>query len=462
MSVQVKHRRDTPANIAANTPATGELWFDTTNMMIHMGDGATAGGWAHALATRTPVADANYTALATDRLVAYTAITAARTVTLPASSAYPVGAMLTVVDESGACSSSDTITVAAAGSDTIDGASSAEIAAAYGALAFESNGAGKWTLVQGVPNLQAASLGVGTAPSSGNALTVSGTAALMTGTNFSLTLNKAASADTASIIFEDGYSGRAQMGLNGSDNYSFKVSPDGSTWYTALTITDSSGQATFGAGATFGGALVLAAGVSSVAPLRFQAGTLETVAAAGAAEFDGTAFYLTAAASSRQVAVTAQIQVLASAYTLTSETTAQQLLNATANGAVTLAVGTYEFECFFSLSSLSSTSGSFGFALGGAATFTQSWVSIGHKASGSTPASPEITFNTASNTAIVAANTNVAGEALIKGVLRVTAAGTVQPQVSLGVAAAAVVGAGSYFKCWPLGSATMTTVGDWS
>ncbi|MGO9743987.1 MAG: hypothetical protein ACLPN5_21210 [Roseiarcus sp.] len=456
MSDQVKHRRDTPANIAANTPAQGELWFDTTNMMIHMGDGATAGGWPHALATRTPVSDANYTALATDRLIAYTAITAARTVTLCASSAYPLGAVLTVVDESGACSSSDTITVAAAGTDTVDGAANAQIAAAYGTLALESNGAGKWTLVQGVPNLQAASLGVGTPPSSGNALTVSGTAALFTGTNFSLTLNKAASTDTASIIFEDGFSGRAQMGLNGSDSYSLKVSPDGSTWYTGFTVTNAVGVLTFGSGA------VLAAGVATLPPLRFVSGTLETTAAAGAAEFDGAAFYLTAQAASRQVAVAEQIQVLASAYTLTSQTAAQQLLNATTNGAVTLAVGTYEFECFFSLSSMSATSGSFGFALGGSATFTQSWMSLGHKATGGTAASPEITFNTAANTAIVTADTNTSGEALIKGILRVTGAGTVIPQVSLGVAAAAVAGANSYFKCWPIGSATVTTVGDWS
>ena len=52
------------------------------------------------------------------------------------------------------------------------------------------------------------------------------------------------------------------------------------------------------------------------------------------------------------------------------------MLNATANGAVTLAAGTYEFEAFFALTNLSSTSGTFGFALGGTATFTESWLSI--------------------------------------------------------------------------------------
>lgn len=44
MATQVKHRRGTAAEIAAGTPAIGELWFNTTDNTIHMGDGATPGG----------------------------------------------------------------------------------------------------------------------------------------------------------------------------------------------------------------------------------------------------------------------------------------------------------------------------------------------------------------------------------------------------------------------------------
>ena len=94
------------------------------------------------------VSDAAYTALATDRMIAYTALTAARTVTLPAASAFPTGTKLLVVDESGACSATNTITVARAGSDTINGATSAVIATAYGYVALESNGSSKWTVVE--------------------------------------------------------------------------------------------------------------------------------------------------------------------------------------------------------------------------------------------------------------------------------------------------------------------------
>ena len=45
MSVQVKRRRDTATNIAAFTPAQGELIVDTTNNRVIVGDGSTEGGW---------------------------------------------------------------------------------------------------------------------------------------------------------------------------------------------------------------------------------------------------------------------------------------------------------------------------------------------------------------------------------------------------------------------------------
>lgn len=47
MATQVKHRRGTNAEIMAGTPAIGELWFNTTDNTIHMGDGVTPGGVKH-------------------------------------------------------------------------------------------------------------------------------------------------------------------------------------------------------------------------------------------------------------------------------------------------------------------------------------------------------------------------------------------------------------------------------
>jgi hypothetical protein len=205
-----------------------------------------------AVASRTAVADAAYVAMSTDRLIAFTALTAARAVTLCAASSYPTGTRLMIVDESGNCSSSKTITVNAAGGDLIDGAASFAINAAYGGLEIESNGAGAWTILSPRPNVQATLLGLGTAPDPNNVFSASGASALFNGTNFNVTVNKATAGNTASLIFEDGFSGRAQIGLCSDDNFHFKVSPDGSTWLDALDINAATGQLSFNYGVAAG------------------------------------------------------------------------------------------------------------------------------------------------------------------------------------------------------------------
>lgn len=159
-----------------------------------------------------------------------------------------------------------------------------------------------------------------------------------------------------------------------------------------------------------------------------------------------------------------QFITLTSTYTLTSQTAAQKLFNTSTNGQVTLPVGTYYFECFFDLSSMSASSGGFGWDLtAGTATISGiKWWSTANKAALSTAASAQETVNTAANTAIVTATTNTVGWARITGKVRTSVAGTVIPKVSLGVAAAAVVGVDSYFRIWNVGSNTVTSDGSWS
>ena len=150
MSEQLQLRRGTGSQVASFTGAAGEVVFDTTNNRIVANDGVTAGGNPAAKLsevitnTRTAVSDASYSALSTDRTVAYTALTAARVVTLPASSVFPMGTRLLVVDETGNCSVTKTLTITANGTDVIDGAASAVVNQAYGFIGLESNGAGKW------------------------------------------------------------------------------------------------------------------------------------------------------------------------------------------------------------------------------------------------------------------------------------------------------------------------------
>jgi hypothetical protein len=215
-------------------------------------------------------------------------------------------------------------------------------------------------------------------------------------------------------------------------------------------------------------AVLLAAGTASQAPLKLTSGTNLTTAQAGAIEYDGTSFYSSMAASTRAVMHAEQLVVLNTTYTLTSQTAAQKLFNASTNGAVTLPVGTYQFECFYSLSSMSATSGSFGFALvvGTAVIGSQGWWAMAQKGTAtlSTATAAQFTYSTAANTTLATASTNTVGYAFIKGIVKITTAGTIIPSVSLGQASAAVVGINSYFKIAPVtgASAANITVGNWS
>ena len=57
-------------------------------------------------------------------------------------------------------------------------------------------------------------------------------------------INKATAANTASLLFQTGWSGRAEIGLTGDDDFTIKVSSDGALWRTALSITGDSGLPT--------------------------------------------------------------------------------------------------------------------------------------------------------------------------------------------------------------------------
>lgn len=94
--------------------------------------------------------DANATVVSTDSALLYSAITAARTVTLPAANAVPVGFRILVSDASGSASGVNTITLNRAGADTINGGASVAINAAYGCRELVSDGVSKWTVIRSI------------------------------------------------------------------------------------------------------------------------------------------------------------------------------------------------------------------------------------------------------------------------------------------------------------------------
>lgn len=89
-------------------------------------------------------------------------------------------------------------------------------------------------------------LGINATADATNRLAVAARATLLNhdGTSHQLKVNKATSADTASLLFQTGYSGRAEMGTTGSDSFRIKVSADGSTFTDALSADAATGTVT--------------------------------------------------------------------------------------------------------------------------------------------------------------------------------------------------------------------------
>ena len=92
-------------------------------------------------------------------------------------------------------------------------------------------------------------VGVNTSADTTNRLAVAGEATLLThvGAGHQLKINKAAPGDTGSLLFQTGWSGRAEMGLAGNDDFSIKVSPDGAAWHSALAADRTTGNVSISA-----------------------------------------------------------------------------------------------------------------------------------------------------------------------------------------------------------------------
>jgi hypothetical protein len=88
---------------------------------------------------------------------------------------------------------------------------------------------GAWTPA---PQRETDRLGIATTADATNRLAVASPAGLFThaGSDMRLKVNKASAANTASLLFQTGLSGRAEMGLAGNDAFSVKLSADGAAW----------------------------------------------------------------------------------------------------------------------------------------------------------------------------------------------------------------------------------------
>jgi len=115
----------------------------------------------------------------------------------------------------------------------------------YRAGAWSPLSSGGGDLPDALDNLTHA--GINTTADATNRLSLKSPASLFDneGAGHQQKINKHASGDTASVLYQTNYSGRAEMGLAGDDDFHFKVSPDGATWIEALKIDRYTGRVSF-------------------------------------------------------------------------------------------------------------------------------------------------------------------------------------------------------------------------
>lgn len=90
---------------------------------------------------------------------------------------------------------------------------------------------------------QTPKLGINATADGANRLAVASSASLFShsGNGHQLKINKANAADTASMLFQSGFTGHAELGLAGSNSFVMKVSGNGTSWTTAIAIDSATG-----------------------------------------------------------------------------------------------------------------------------------------------------------------------------------------------------------------------------
>lgn len=221
-----------------------------------------------------------------------------------------------------------------------------------------------------------------------------------------------------------------------------------------------------------GGGIVLAAGTTGIVPLRMTNGTNATTALSGGYEYDGETLFFTSnntGTAARGGLFPHYTIRLDATFTLTSNTNAQKIFNTPTNGTVTLPVGSYTFDAFICVDTMSATSGNAAFSLAGTAvlgSILQGVIGIdGAKATAGAAASASWSGTAAvpaAATSAVLAGTATEMMVFWRGSFKITTAGTIIPSIQLITANAAVVRAGSWFTIRRLGAQTATSFGPWT
>jgi hypothetical protein len=113
---------------------------------------------------------------------------------------------------------------------------------------FVYNGT-EWQVTGSVPDsLSLSMLGVQATADAINRFAISSEASLFNnaGAGHQLKINKQAATNTASLLFQSGWTGYAEMGLNGDNNFSVKVGDDSGNWREAMKVDRATGNLAIG------------------------------------------------------------------------------------------------------------------------------------------------------------------------------------------------------------------------
>lgn len=139
------------SNITGVGTLTAGTWNATPIGLLYGGTGQTSAAAARGssglnIDQCTSTGSSAYSIAATDRCVYHTSLSGAVTDTLPAANSVNAGQQFVVLDFRGVASATNAITLAAHGTDTINGvASVTAISSQYGAGVYWSDGSSRWT-----------------------------------------------------------------------------------------------------------------------------------------------------------------------------------------------------------------------------------------------------------------------------------------------------------------------------
>jgi hypothetical protein len=238
---------------------------------------------------------------------------------------------------------------------------------------------------------------------------------------------------------------------------------------TTVGLVSATGNVT---GGNINGFVSPTVGTASRAPVQFASGSLLTVPAAGAFEYDGVVFYTTpTSVEQRGISPSVHVMCLASNYIANDSASAQKVFNAGtgAAGTITLsATTTYEFEgVYYITRSVGTNSHTLGtlFAFSNAP-FSLAYTTDALSSAAGVIATSTRAYSTAATSLTVTNASTAANEHIVvelKGIIRTNLSTTCQPQMQYSSApgGAPTVLTNSYIKFTPIGNSSVTSVGAW-